>query len=73
MENLILTVTGSIIGTALAVGLNLAIARYYEVARIEAPYLAVGVLTVLLLGQAAAFIPARRASREVPVAILRST
>lgn len=73
MENLILTATGSIIGTALAVGLNLAIARYYEVARIEAPYLAVGVLTVLLLGQAAAFIPARRASRDVPVAILRST
>lgn len=73
VENLILTATGSVVGTALAIGLNMAVARYYEVARIEAPFLAIGVLTVLLLGQAAAFVPARRAAKEAPVAILRRT
>jgi putative ABC transport system permease protein len=72
VENLILTATGSVVGTVLAIGLNMAVARYYEVARIEAPFLAIGVLTVLLLGQAAAFVPARRAAKEAPVAILRS-
>ncbi|MNI65468.1 Macrolide export ATP-binding/permease protein MacB [compost metagenome] len=72
VENLILTAAGSVVGTVLAIGLNMAVARYYEVARIEAPFLAIGVLTVLLLGQAAAFVPARRAAKEAPVAILRS-
>jgi putative ABC transport system permease protein len=72
VENLILTATGSVVGTVLAIGLNMAVARYYEVARIEAPFLAIGVLTVLLLGQAAAYVPARRAAKEAPVAILRS-
>ncbi|WP_331273734.1 FtsX-like permease family protein [Stenotrophomonas sp. Br8] len=71
VENLILTAAGSAVGTALAIGLNMAVARYYEVARIEAPFLAIGVLTVLLLGQAAAYAPARRAAKEAPVAILQ--
>lgn len=73
LENLILTVAGSVIGSVLAVGLNLAIARYYEVARIEPVYLVVGAIAVLLVGQIAVLIPARRASRDLPVAILRSS
>jgi putative ABC transport system permease protein len=73
LENLILTVTGSLVGSALAVGLNLAIARYYEVARIEPIYLVTGVVAVLLIGQIAVLVPANKAAKEVPVAILRST
>ncbi|WP_256774754.1 MULTISPECIES: FtsX-like permease family protein [unclassified Stenotrophomonas] len=73
IENLIVSVIGAIVGTVLAVGLNIAIARYFEVGRIEAPYLSTGVLAVLLMGQAAAFIPSWRASRDVPVANLRTS
>ncbi|WP_199912380.1 hypothetical protein [Stenotrophomonas sp. SAU14A_NAIMI4_8] len=47
-------------------------AWYYEVPRIEAPFLAIGVLTVLLLGQAVTHVPARRAAKEALAAILRS-
>lgn len=72
IENLIVSVIGSIVGTVLAVGLNIAIASYFEVGRIEASYLATGVLTVVLMGQAAAFVPAWRASRDVPIANLRT-
>jgi putative ABC transport system permease protein len=73
LENLILTVPGSVIGSALAVGLNVAISRYYEVTRIEPVYLVAGVVSVLLIGQIAVLVPANRAAKEVPVAILRST
>jgi len=55
------------------VGLNLATAGYYEVARIEPIYLVTGVVAVLLIGQTAVLVLANRAAREVPVAILRST
>lgn len=72
VENLILTVAGSLIGSLLAVGLNLAISRYYEVARIEAIYLVTGVVAVLLIGQIAVLVPAYRAAREVPITMLRN-
>lgn len=73
LENLILTLAGSTVGTVLAVGINQLVSQRYAVGRIEAPFLLGAVVAVIVLGQLAAFFPARKAVSEVPVAVLRSS
>lgn len=64
IENLMLTAAGTLVGTAAAVGINLLVALHYEVPRIGLLYLVTGGLTVILIGQLAAFVPAWRAAKQ---------
>lgn len=72
LENLLLTTTGILIGTAGAVGLGQLLMQSYELPRLPWVYLPAGALSLWLLGQVAVWVPARRAARLSPVAALRS-
>ena len=71
-ENLLISTGGVIVGSVLAVGLNLGLIAYFELNRMPLAYVGVGVLVVLLLGQLATLAPALRASRVSPVEATRS-
>jgi putative ABC transport system permease protein len=71
-ENLLIAGIGAVIGVLLAVGLNLWLMHHYEMDRLPVLYVIAGVAAVLLLGQAAVFAPARRASNVPPVVATRS-
>jgi putative ABC transport system permease protein len=71
-ENLLIAGIGAVIGVLLAVGLNLWLMHHYEMDRLPVLYVIAGVAAVLMLGQAAVFAPARRASNVPPVVATRS-
>jgi len=56
LENLLIAGIGAVIGILLAVGLNLWLITRFEMDRMPVIYVAVGVLAVLALGQAAVFV-----------------
>ena len=72
IENLAIAGGGCVVGVALAIGINLALLKLFQMDRMPAWYVAVGVVAVLLLGQLAVFMPARRASNVPPVVATRS-
>ncbi|HXE78119.1 MAG TPA: ABC transporter permease [Rhodanobacter sp.] len=72
IENLLIAGGGAVLGVLLAIGLNLWLITRYEMAHLPVLYVLVGVLAVLLLGQAAVFVPARRASNVSPVSATRA-
>jgi len=72
LENLLIAGAGAVIGILLSVGLNLWLITRFEMDRMPVIYVLVGVLAVLALGQAAVFVPARRASNVPPVVATRS-
>jgi putative ABC transport system permease protein len=55
-----------------AFGLNLWLMKNYEMMHLPVSYAVIGVLAMLLLGQAAVLMPARRASNVPPVVATRS-
>jgi len=71
-ENLLIAGIGAVIGVLLAIGLNLWLMHHYEMDRLPVLYVIAGVAAVLVLGQAAVFAPARRASNVPPVVATRS-
>jgi putative ABC transport system permease protein len=71
LENLLIAGIGAVVGILLAVGLNLWLITRFEMDRMPVIYVLVGVLAVLALGQAAVFVPARRASNVPPVVATR--
>ncbi len=71
-ENLIIACGGAAIGVVLAVGLNLWLITRFEMDRMPLACVLIGVFAVLLLGQAAVFVPARRASNVPPVVATRA-
>ncbi|GGA08637.1 ABC transporter permease [Dyella caseinilytica] len=71
-ENLLIAVCGVVMGGVLAVGLNLWLMKQFEIDRLAPGYVLAGVVTLLLLGQAAVLAPALRASRVSPVEATRS-
>lgn len=71
-ENLLIGIAGVLIGAFLAVGMNLWLVTQFEMARLSAVYVVVGVVALLLLGQGATLAPAMRASRVSPVEATRS-
>ena len=72
IENLLIAGTGVVIGVLLAVGLNQWLMSHYEMTRIPVLYVLTGVLAMLAIGQAAVFVPARRASNVAPVVATRA-
>ncbi|MGY3040085.1 putative ABC transport system permease protein [Rhodanobacter sp. TND4EL1] len=72
IENLLIAGTGVVIGVLLAIGLNLWLMSHYEMSRIPVMYVLTGVLVMLGIGQAAVFVPARRASNVPPVVATRA-
>ncbi|GAB2557259.1 ABC transporter permease [Rhodanobacter koreensis] len=72
IENLLIAGVGVVLGVLLAVGLNVWLMTHYEMTRIPVLYVLTGVLAMLAIGQAAVFVPARRASNVPPVVATRA-
>jgi putative ABC transport system permease protein len=72
IENLIIAGGGCIVGVALAIGINLALLHLFQMDRMPVWYVVAGVVAILVLGQLAVFVPARRASNVPPVVATRS-
>ena len=71
-ENFLIAFTGVLLGVLLAVGLNAWMMQHFEMQRLSLLYLLIGVVVLLLLGQAAVLAPALRASRVPPVVATRT-
>jgi ABC-type antimicrobial peptide transport system, permease component len=71
VENLFIVGGGCMVGTVLAIAINVALLRSFELAWMSPGYLISGIGLILLLGQVAVFLPARRASRVPPVVATR--
>jgi putative ABC transport system permease protein len=71
-ENFLIVTFGVVLGVALAIGINLALMKWFEVSRLPLWYLPVGALVLWLLGQLAVLAPALRASNVPPVVATRS-
>jgi putative ABC transport system permease protein len=72
VENFLITVGGAVVGTLFAFGLSEWLMRHYEMMRLPPFYVAIGVVAMLVLGQAAVLVPARRASNVPPFVAARS-
>lgn len=72
-ENLLIALGAIVIGCALTIGFNLWAVDTFEMQRLPYRYLVLGGVTILLLGQIAAFWPALRASLVPPALAARST
>ncbi|WEN13783.1 ABC transporter permease [Rhodanobacter sp. AS-Z3] len=72
IEILLIAGAGAIIGALGAVGLNTWLMRRYEMLHLPLFYVAIGALVMLVLGQVAVLVPARRASNVPPVVATRS-
>jgi putative ABC transport system permease protein len=72
IENLLIAAGGAVVGTLFALGLSEWLMRHYEMMPLPPFYVAVGVVAMLVLGQAAVLVPARRASNVPPFVAARS-
>jgi putative ABC transport system permease protein len=72
LENLLIAGVGALVGIALAIGLNMVLIQSFEMDRMPLVYVLCGLAVVMVLGQAAVFVPARRASNVPPVVATRS-
>ncbi|HEX7326028.1 MAG TPA: FtsX-like permease family protein [Rhodanobacteraceae bacterium] len=72
IENLIIAGGGCVAGIVLAIAINLGLMRMFAMQRMPVWYVVAGVVAILLLGQIAVFMPARRASKVPPVVATRS-
>lgn len=72
IENLLIVGCGSLVGVLCAFGLNVWLMKHYEMMHLPPFYVATGVLAMLVLGQIAVLVPARRASNVPPMVATRS-
>lgn len=73
LENLIISVTGVVLGAALAIGLNMLLVEAFDVDPGSLLLLVPGaMLALVIIGQLAVFGPARRASRVPPAVATRT-
>ena len=72
IENLLIAAGGALVGSLFAFGLNDWLMRHYEMMRLPPFYVGLGVVAMLVLGQAAVLVPARRASNVPPFVAARS-
>ena len=71
-ENLLIAAGGAVVGSLFAFGLSEWLMSHYEMMRLPPFYVALGVVAMLVLGQAAVLVPARRASNVPPFVAARS-
>jgi putative ABC transport system permease protein len=72
LENLLIAGTGAVVGIALAIGLNMLLMQNFAMDRMPVVYVLCGLAIVMVLGQVAVFVPARRASNVPPVVATRT-
>jgi putative ABC transport system permease protein len=72
VENLLVAGGGVVLGVALAALLNVWLMAHYAMPRLPPGYVVVGALALLVLGQRAVWVPARRASCVPPVVATRA-
>jgi putative ABC transport system permease protein len=72
IENLLIGAAGAFVGTLFAFGLSEWLMRHYEIMRLPPLYVAMGIVSILLIGQVAVLVPARRASNVPPFVAARS-
>jgi putative ABC transport system permease protein len=72
LENLMIAGGGAVVGVVLAVGLNRLLMSKFEMQSMPVYYVLAGLAVVMMLGQIAVFVPARRASNVPPVAATRA-
>jgi putative ABC transport system permease protein len=72
IENLLIGGGGAVVGSLFAFSLSEWLMRHYEMMRLPPFYVAIGVVAMLVLGQAAVLVPARRASNVPPFVAARS-
>jgi putative ABC transport system permease protein len=72
IENLLIAAGGAVVGSLFAFGLSEWLMRHYEMMPLPPFYVAVGVVAMLILGQTAVLVPARRASNVPPFVAARS-
>jgi putative ABC transport system permease protein len=70
-ENLMIAAAGALVGVALAVALNLWMVQRFEMVRMADSQVVGGALLLLVLGQIAVFLPARRAASIPPALATR--
>jgi putative ABC transport system permease protein len=72
IENLMIVGTGAMVGVLFAYVLSAWLMAHYEMMHLPLFYVAIGVLTLILLGQIAALVPATHASNVPPIVAARS-
>lgn len=72
LENLLIAGAGAVVGIVLAIGLNKVLIQNFEMSSMPIAYVLGGLVIVLVLGQLAVFVPARRASNVPPVVATRT-
>ena len=72
LENFVIVGTGIVLGTVLAITLNLVLMKHYELPRLPLGYLPAGALVLWMLGQLSVLSPALSASRVPPMVATRS-
>lgn len=72
LESWIVTTAGAVAGIVLAVGLSVWLVNAFELPKLDWRYLPVGVVALWIIGQLAAYGPARRASGIEPATATRS-
>lgn len=72
VENLLLSLIGTSLGIALTVLINLQLVEYYSVALISYVYLPLAAVTILLISQLSALIPALKSAKIAPALATRN-
>jgi putative ABC transport system permease protein len=72
LESWVLSTLGAVLGVVLAVGLSVWLVETFQLPRLDWKYLPVGVVLLWLVGQLAAFGPARRAAAIPPAIATRN-
>ena len=72
VENALITTTGIVVGCALALAIGYWLSLQYQLPRLDLYYLVGGVLALWIIGQLAAWQPARRASAISPSVATRT-
>lgn len=72
IENGLITTLGLALGVAGSIGLNWVLDTQFEVGRVPFWYLPIGMVALLILGQLAVLLPARRAANIPPAMATRS-
>ena len=71
LENLVVVGTGALLGAGCAMVVNRALMIWFEVPHLPWPYLPAGWLTMIVLGQLAALVPASKGASLAPSIAIR--